>query len=98
MTKQCVCIVSGKVQGVLFRDFTCRLAKRLLLTGTVENLPDGKVKVIVEGDMVKLGGLLLQLQKGPILAKVKDMKVDWREPSNLFSNFKILYHGFLDHF
>jgi len=98
MIKQCICIISGRVQGVLFRDFTCRTARKLFLKGTVENLADGTVKVVAEGDEVKLNEFLLQLKKKHPLAKVADLIVEWREATNTFSDFKIVYHGFLDHF
>ena len=42
-------IVHGRVQGVLFRDFTCRQAWALGLKGFVRNLPDGTVEAVAEG-------------------------------------------------
>ena len=39
----------GKVQGVFFRKYTDAKANALGLLGTVENLPDGTVKVIAVG-------------------------------------------------
>lgn len=98
MTKQCVCIISGHVQGIMFRDFTYRAAKKLALVGTVENLSNGTVKVVVQGDETKLNELLLQLKKGPAFAKVKEVVVNFQEPVDTFSDFKIVYHGFLDRF
>ncbi|HEV7701970.1 MAG TPA: acylphosphatase [Candidatus Paceibacterota bacterium] len=97
MTKRLECIVSGRVQGVLFRDFTQRTAKKLKLAGTVENLPDGTVKAIAEGDEIKLAEFLSKLKKGPLLSNVKDVKVEWFDATNIFLDFKIVYHGFLDH-
>lgn len=43
-------IVTGRVQGVGFRYFTERIAKRMHLTGTVENRNDGSVEIIVQAD------------------------------------------------
>jgi len=80
----------------LFRDFTKRNARKLNLKGTVENLSDGTVRVVAEGDENRLHELLEAMKKGPPLAKVEDVKVDWQEPTNKFSDFKIIYHGFLD--
>lgn len=98
MTKRFVCIVSGRVQGVLFRDFTHRTARKLGLVGTVENLPDRNVKIVAEGEEAKLYDFLAKLKKGPLLSNVDDVKVEWCEATGAFKDFKIVYHGFLDHF
>lgn len=98
MNKKLTCIISGRVQGVLFRDFTQRTAKKLALTGTVENLRDGTVKAVAEGDEAKLYDFLAKLKKGPILSHVEDVKAEWSDATGAFKDFKIVYHGFLDHF
>ncbi|MEM6458241.1 MAG: acylphosphatase [Planctomycetota bacterium] len=41
---------SGRVQGVGFRYRTASLAKLYAVAGTVRNLPDGRVKLVAEGD------------------------------------------------
>ncbi len=98
MTKQITCIISGRVQGVLFRDFTHRNARKLTLTGTVENLSDGIVKVVAQGEEDKLNIFLEKLKKGSLLSKVEDIKIEWSSSTGVFKDFKIVYHGFLDHF
>jgi acylphosphatase len=62
--------VHGRVQGVGFRWWTRDQARRLGLTGTVRNAPDGSVEVQVCGtpDAVREMGRLLQ--EGPPLARV----------------------------
>jgi acylphosphatase len=42
-------IYTGKVQGVGFRYTTRRIARRFPVTGTVRNLSDGTVELVVEG-------------------------------------------------
>ena len=42
--------ISGKVQGVFFRDSTKKLAEELGIRGYVKNLPDGTVKIEAEGE------------------------------------------------
>lgn len=44
----------GRVQGVGFRYRTCEVARRYAVVGTVQNLPDGRVKVLVEGEMAEV--------------------------------------------
>ena len=42
-------LYSGTVQGVGFRFTTCRVAANHAVTGTVRNLPDGRVELVAEG-------------------------------------------------
>ncbi len=45
---------SGRVQGVGFRYTTCNVAEGFAVTGYVQNLPDGRVKLVAEGAMEEL--------------------------------------------
>ena len=83
--------VSGRVQGVLFRDGTQRRAKRLGINGWVRNLADGRVEAIFEGEKNKVEQIVNWAKKGPILAKVKDFKVEWQEYKGEFGDFEIRY-------
>jgi acylphosphatase len=66
--------VSGRVQGVFFRQSTVDEAIRLGLTGYAKNLPDGRVEVLACGDKEKLMALQAWLQKGPPLAQVDQVE------------------------
>lgn len=83
--------VCGKVQMVMFRDFTCRKARRLHLTGEVRNLPDGSVSVIAEGPRKNLDLLVEHLFKGPLLSKVSSVDVVWLPATHAFTSFSIVY-------
>jgi acylphosphatase len=63
-------MISGKVQGVWFRESTRRVAEKLGLQGVARNLPDGRVEVIAEGDGASLSELSAWLQSGPPMARV----------------------------
>jgi len=65
--------VSGKVQGVYFRHSARIEAKRLGIRGTVGNLPDGTVEVLVHGPLEALEALRLWLLRGPVLARVDNV-------------------------
>ncbi len=91
MKKGIECVVTGRVQLVMFRDFVKRNARSLGLVGTVQNLSDGSVEVVAEGDEKNLLKLIGVLYHGSLLSRVDDVKVLWREPTNVFSNFNILY-------
>lgn len=63
-------LVSGRVQGVAFRWFTRDQASRLGLVGTVRNLSDGRVEVVVAGDDGAVEQLRLAVGEGPPMARV----------------------------
>lgn len=77
-------IVSGKVQGVFFRDNTRKKAMELGLTGYAKNLPDGTVEIVAEGKEEKINELIEFIKKGPGIAKVADIKIKEKN----FENFK----------
>lgn len=66
--------VSGRVQGVFFRDSTQREATRLGLSGWVRNRVDGRVEVLASGDEADLIALEKWLKIGPQYAKVSDIE------------------------
>jgi len=84
-------IVSGRVQGVCFRDFTCRKATDLRLTGYVKNLPDGTVEVLAEGARSELEELLALLRHGPPHASVENATAEWGTCGKQFLGFEVRY-------
>lgn len=91
MKKEIHCRVHGKVQMVMFRDFVARKARSLGIVGTVDNLPDFSVEVIAQGEEDALEKLIEHLHKGPFLARVLRVDVAWREPTDDFKGFKIVF-------
>ena len=83
--------VKGRVQMVMFRDFATRGARSLGLCGTVQNLPDGRVKVVAQGERGKLEELLARLRKGSLLSHVEGIEVEWDEVPQTFTGFTIVY-------
>jgi acylphosphatase len=63
-------IVSGKVQGVLFRGSARERALALGLTGHAMNLDDGRVEVLASGSSEALAALEKWLQHGPSAARI----------------------------
>lgn len=84
-------IVSGRVQMVMFRDFTQRKASSLKLTGQVRNLSDGTVEVIAEGPRERLEQLLAKLNTGSMLAQVEGVNASWKPASGGFTDFRIAH-------
>ena len=81
--------VSGRVQGVFFRDHTRRWADSLGVKGWVRNLPDGRVEAVLEGPKNEVEALLQRMEEGLPYAKVTKMDVDWEEYQGEFTDFRI---------
>ena len=67
-------LVTGKVQGVFFRQSTRLEARRLGLRGSARNLPDGSVEVWAQGSSVALDALHQWLKHGPPHARVDSVR------------------------
>ncbi|MFG5864055.1 acylphosphatase [Metapseudomonas sp. CR1201] len=67
--------VSGKVQGVYYRQSTQEQAERLELDGWVRNLADGRVEVLMEGEEDAVCELAGWLEQGPAEAKVTGVEL-----------------------
>ncbi|WP_271408844.1 acylphosphatase [Pseudomonas sp. Q1-7] len=67
--------VSGKVQGVYYRQATQEQADRLELDGWVRNLADGRVEVLVEGEEAPARELAAWLEQGPADAQVTGVEL-----------------------
>lgn len=76
-------IVTGRVQGVFFRDATRERAERLGLAGWVRNRDDGTVEAVVEGDDDAVAALLAFLRQGPPRARVDGVEVVDEQPEGL---------------
>jgi acylphosphatase len=76
-------LVSGRVQGVYFRD-TCRqMAAGQGVAGWVRNLPDGRVEAVFEGPDEQVGGLVAWAGQGPASAVVSGVAVHDEPPEGL---------------
>jgi len=83
--------VSGRVQGVRFRESTYQKAQKLGVFGWVKNLPDGRVEIVSEGDKEDVQKLIKWAKGGPIFAKVNNIEVLQEECKEEFGNFEIRY-------
>ena len=63
-------IITGRVQGVWFRDSTRQQAVELGISGYAANLPDGTVEVLARGPRASVRALHSWLHEGPPLAVV----------------------------
>jgi|UniRef100_A0A7C4U133 acylphosphatase len=82
-------MVYGVVQGVGFRYFVRHYALKLNLTGFVENMWDGSVHVVAEGDNHSLNKLLELLKRGPTSARVEKVEFKFTQYKNEFIDFEV---------
>ncbi|MCE8426531.1 MAG: acylphosphatase [Candidatus Methanoperedens sp.] len=83
-------IVSGKVQGVFFRNSTKDKAIELDITGWVRNLGDGNVEAVFEGKKEDVDEMVKWCREGPKYAEVKDVKLRVGDFTGGFRGFVIL--------
>jgi acylphosphatase len=81
-------VVSGRVQGVFFRDSARREARRLGVAGWVSNRADGKVEAHIEGDGAAVAQLVDWCRSGPRHADVDDVEVSEVAPEG-FDRFEV---------
>ncbi len=82
-------MITGKVQGVGFRDYAQNAAAELHLTGYIKNHPDGSVFVLAQGEPESLRLYVEHLHEGSILARVDGVAVEWRTSSTTLDDFSI---------
>ena len=72
-------LVSGRVQGVFFRESTRRRAESLGLSGFVRNLPDGRVEAHFAGEESAVRRAVDFVRQGPTGARVDALELvtDW---------------------
>ena len=81
--------VSGRVQGVGFRDFVRSAAQALGVRGWVRNGRDGRVELLAEGEPAQLQDLLAEVRKGPSASEVTDIEESWGEATGEFKAFGV---------
>ncbi|CAN5754296.1 acylphosphatase [soil metagenome] len=74
--------ISGRVQGVFFRQETARRARAAGVSGWVHNLGDGRVEAVFEGEASSVGAVIEWARRGPPMAHVDDLKVSDEAPRN----------------
>lgn len=84
--------VEGRVQGVGFRYFVFKNARRNGLTGWVRNLKDGSVEAYFEGMPQAIEIVVELCKKGPAGSSVKNYELSWSEPDYSWDNFDFKYH------
>ena len=80
----------GRVQGVGFRYTTKRVALEFEVTGTVRNLPDGRVELNVEGEREELEAFRSAVRDAGLSGFIRKETENWAEATNEFRGFEIV--------
>jgi len=82
-------LYSGQVQGVGFRYTVRKVAAGFEVTGTVSNLPDGRVELVAEGDRAELNAFRQAIRDEGLDHFIQDEQVDWSEAQGGLRGFEI---------
>lgn len=81
--------ISGRVQGVYFREFTRQEAEKLGIKGWVRNLPDGRVEAVFEGSDEALEKMIAWCRQGSPRSRVDNVEVTRELGEENFTVFRI---------
>ncbi len=73
-------VISGRVQGIGFRDWMIAQARALGISGWVRNRRDGSVEALIDGDEAAVEELLRACRLGPRSAVVTRIEEDLADP------------------
>jgi acylphosphatase len=82
--------VSGRVQGVFFRQSTQRQAQNLGVKGWVRNMPDGRVEAVFEGEEKSVKAIVDYCSHGPFAARVDHLEIRNENYKAEFSDFETI--------
>ena len=92
MSNQCIRLfVTGRVQGVFFRQSLKAKCIQNNIFGWVKNLPDGRVECVLEGTGDNVSKLVKWSHVGPANSIVENIEIHDEEFNNEFSKFDVLY-------
>ena len=83
-------LYSGKVQGVGFRYTTKTVATGFEVTGSIRNLPDGRVELVAEGSRKELADFRTAILDAGLAGFIRDEQVTWASAKNELRGFEIV--------
>ena len=81
---------SGRVQGVGFRYTVKSVANGFEVTGTIRNLPDGRVELLAEGSGDELEAFREAIRQSGMEHFIQKEDINWIEARNEFRGFEIV--------
>ncbi|MEC9435755.1 MAG: acylphosphatase [Thermoproteota archaeon] len=89
--KQIHIFVTGRVQGVFFRQSTRVIAIKNNVNGWVRNLDDGKVEIVAQGETNNVDNLADWCKTGPANSRVDEFELKEESITEEFENFEVKY-------
>jgi len=89
--EQRVIRIHGKVQGVGYRFFATRVARRLGLKGYIQNNRDATVDAVVEGERDTIDEWLEELKEGPRYAEVTKIDQETKDFTGRLGDFDVKF-------
>jgi len=81
-------LITGKVQGVFFRETARKVAEKLNIKGWIKNTPDEKVEAMITGDEQQVNDFIKWCKTGPDRAEVEEVTVS-SQPEIFFKEFEV---------
>ena len=81
--------ITGRVQGVCFRDWTQGQAESQGVAGWVQNEPDGSVRALFVGPRDRVRAMIERCREGPSAARVSDIETEEVEPPPDAEGFRV---------
>lgn len=89
--KQIHIFVTGRVQGVFFRQSTKVMAIKNNVKGWVRNLDDGRVEIVAQGETQDIDNLAHWCKTGPANSRVDEFELSEENISDEFETFEVRY-------
>ena len=89
--KQIHIFVTGRVQGVFFRQSTKVMAIKNNAKGWVRNLDDGRVEIVAQGETQDIDNLAHWCKTGPANSRVDEFELSEEKTTEGFENFEVRY-------
>ena len=83
--------VTGRVQGVFFRQSTRVMGIKNNVNGWVRNLDDGRVEIVAEGETKNINNLADWCKTGPANSRVDEFELSEEGFTGEFENFEVRY-------
>ena len=83
--------IHGTVQGVGFRFFATRVARRMGLKGWIQNMRDSSVEALVEGEKKSIDEWLEELREGPRYAEVTQIDQESKDFTGKLGDFDVKF-------
>ena len=80
---------SGHVQGVGFRYTVKSVAAGFDVLGTVRNLPDGRVELVVEGEVPELKAFQQAIREEGLASLIRNEQIEWSDAQGGLRGFEI---------